>query len=256
MPTRRGRPLFRAALLATLAPGCFWAQKRPPAPVRHPTEAESGVTVLRTALADRPAGDAYLADGIWAYATRPLPHELAALLARNGLRAGLVTGVPSAEFLALMSNPAGLVDPADRTFTPGRTNVVPVAGPIAHAEFALTSTVAADPVPGAFDAAECGLAVTATPLSEGRVTLECEPRFQYGEPRSFILPAADATFTRRERKSREQLGFLAFKVTLGPGEALVVGPTNDPAGTLGGAFFVDADPARVRQRLLVIQVKP
>lgn len=250
MPSR----LAAAACLIALASGCLWAGKRPPAtPVR--AEPESPVTVLRTAIADRPAGDYYLSNEIWAGATRPLPHELAALLARNGLRAGIISGVPPAAFVALLGNPGALLDPKDRGFFPGKSGVIPVAGPLPRAEFALTATVAADPVPHSFDAAECALSVALTKLEGGRVELECEPRFQYGEPRGFILPTADATFTRRERKMREPLAHLTFKVKLDPGEALIFGPTDEPVGTLGGAFFVEANPSRARQRLLVVQLK-
>ena len=242
------------ALVLALAAGCLWPAKRPPAAPARP-EPESAVTVLRTAIADRPAGDHYLSREIWGGATRPLPHELAALLARNGLRAGVISGVPPAEFVALMGNPDALLAPVDRGFYPGKPNVVPVAGPLGRAEFALTAAVAADPVPRAYDDAECGLAVALTKLDGGRAELECEPRFQYGEPRGFILPTADAGFTRRERKMREPLSHLTFKVKLDPGESLIFGPTDDAAGTLGETFFIEANPSRARQRLLVVQLR-
>src|SRR5262245_36736775 len=91
------------------AGGCWWSKSTttPRKPWYDPFEvfgSSPDAVVLMTALIDRPGGDPYLTDGVWAAADAPLPHETAALLAENGLRVGVISGIPPTEFSALITS--------------------------------------------------------------------------------------------------------------------------------------------------------
>jgi hypothetical protein len=209
---------------------------------------------LQTAVLDRTAPDPFLSQELWAAAaaSNPLSAEQSALLEVNGFRARVVGGIPPARLVSLLSSPDAL-DPMARTVRAGEPKVVPVNGPTEAARFAVRADLKGDPAPVELADVECGLAVTARPADNGRVTLQCVPEVQHGDRQQFLKPTADGAFDRREQKPRDGYPTLGFEVTLGPGEYLVVGPTADPAGTLGGAFFVAAAGDRVRQRVLVVR---
>ncbi|HET6572607.1 MAG TPA: hypothetical protein VFG68_03315 [Fimbriiglobus sp.] len=209
---------------------------------------------IRTVLIERPAGDPFLGRGLWASAGTPLPHEQSALLARNGLRVGVLTGMVPGEFEQLITSERATVNPMHRTMQPGKPKVVPVNGPLGRCAYRAFPDLAADAVPVELTAAECGLSVTARPGEGDRVTLFCEPQVQHGDKQAWLKPSADGTeFTRKDGKPLEAFPSLAFEVTLGPRDYLVVGPTDEPDGTLGQAFFYTATTDRARQRVLVIR---
>ncbi len=250
-----GRVLAVAATL--LAAGCLLPKAADLRPATLWDRVRGGTTdglVVRTGLLDRPAGDAYLGQGVWATAGRPLPPELTTLLAHNGLRVGVFTGIIPGEFDKLIRSDAALVDARDRPLQPGRSKVVPVNGPVDRVALAVLADLAADPSPLDLTAVECGLQITARPTGSDLVELVCEPQIQYGDKQTLLKPTSDNTgFTSQERKPLKTFPALTFTVTLGPADYLLVGPTAEPAGKLGGAFFVDATPDQVRQRVLVVR---
>lgn len=210
--------------------------------------------VLRTGLIELPPGDPFLTTELWAAAGKPVPHEQAVLLARNGLRVGVLGGLIPARFDALTASDATFKFGTDRTFKPGVPRVVPANGPLDRAVVRTVADLSADPAERTFAAAECGLSVTARPAAGGRVTLTCEPQIQYGDKELFLTAAADGSgFARTDHKPREAYPALRFEVTLAADEYLVVGPAADPDGTLGQALFLDAADGRVRQRVLVVR---
>lgn len=207
-----------------------------------------------TALIDQPAGDPFLNHGLWSAAHAPVSHERATLLARNGLRVGVVSGGMSpAELEPLLASEGAALDPMVRTMRPGVPKVVPVNGPLERCAFRVLPELAAEPARVEAAAVECGLAVTAEPAG-GAVKLQCSWQVQHGDRQAFLQPTADGTaFARRDGKPREAFPALDWEVTLGPHDHLVVGAAADPVDTLGQAFFFAASPDRVRQRVLVIR---
>lgn len=243
-------------LLLAVSAGCLpkAEQLRPAAIWDRMRGAGPGGFVVRSALIERPAGDAYLNRGLWAEAGRPLAPELTALLGQNGLRVGVFTGVLPGEFDRLVQTGHSTIDAMDRSFAPGRAKVLPVNGPSDRAAFRLLTDLAASPVPCDFVAVECGFSVTASKFDGDRVKLVLEPQLQHGDKQLYLKASADETgFTRQDRKPLEAYAALTFEVTVGPKDYLIVGPTADPADTLGSAFFFHATPDRVRQQLLVIR---
>lgn len=217
--------------------------------------AGAGGLYLQTALLDRAAPDPFLSGDLWSTtaATNPLSAEQSALLELNGVRVRVVGGIPPAQLVSLLSSEDAL-SPMARTVRPGTPKVVPVNGPVDAARFAVRRDLKADPSPTELTDVECGLAVTARPADGGRVTLRCAPQVQFGDRQQYLKPTADGTgFARQEQKPLDAYPTLGFEVTVGPGEYLVVGPTADPAGTLGQAFFYATAGDRVRQRVLVVR---
>src|SRR6185312_16083405 len=88
----------------------------------------------------------------------------------------------------------------------------------------------------------------------GRVKLTCEPQVQHGERHDWIRPTADATgFTFQGELPLERYPGLAFHVTLGPGDYLVIGSPSEAIDTLGAALFNVEAKVEPRQRVLVIR---
>jgi len=251
-------PTLGVVLLAACV-GCFpHAERVRPAAVWDRLRgANPDAVVVRTTLVEAPAGDDTLNRELWVTAGRPLPHALSALLAHNGLRVGTFGGVLPGDFERLARSPHATLDDTNRSFTPGKPKVVPVNGPLDRLTFRDRTDLSTDPSPWDLDAAECGLRVTATVAAGGGVTLAVEPQVQHGDKQLFMKPTADGTaFAREDRKALKGYPSLAFEVTLGPKDALVIGPTADPAESLGGGFFLAAARDRVRQRVLVVRAAP
>jgi hypothetical protein len=146
------------------------------------------------------------------------------------------------------------LSPMARTLQSDVPKVIPVNGPVEALRLSVRQTLKSDPVASELMDVECGLSVTAKSPERGRVTLRCEPEIQHGERQHFLRPTAEGTgFSRQEQKPRLSYPALGFEVTLAPGEYLVVGPTAEPLGTLGQAYFYAAAGDHVRQRVLVVR---
>ncbi len=210
--------------------------------------------VVRSVLIDQPVGDAYLNKQLWATAGRPLPHELSTLLAQNGLRVGVFSGIIPTEFDRLVNSEQATINPIDRSMVSGKSKIIPVNGPIDRSTFRVLRDLTADPVPVEFFAVECGLSVTAYPVEGNRVRMVLAWQVQHGDKQLYLNPTADnSTFTRSDRKPLETYSTLTCDVTIGTSDYLILGATEDPVEKLGQAFFIHSTPDRVRQRLLVIR---
>jgi hypothetical protein len=241
------RPLI---LLLPLVAGCLpdevvRSAQRPPVP---PT---TGL-ILTTGLIELPPGDPYLTAGLWADARDPLPHERSAVLARNGLRVGVLSGIKPARFDALTADEGTYRHVTHRTLPAGAEKVIPVNGPLAAASVTHFADLTGTGTPLTVTAAECGLSVVGEATADG-VRLRLLPVVQHGEKELAVRVAADGTLGRDDRRKREAFPGLAVEVVLGDGDVLVVGGPADPGDTLGRALFLDAAGGRVRQRVLVVR---
>ncbi len=267
MDGRRGfRGVLATGLLLGLGSGCGLfgpkalrlksdAAKPPelPAAVVRP----DGGTPLayQTRLIDQPAGSAYLNGGLWEEATNPLSHELTTLLALNGLRVGVV-GTPPAELERLASSEASVLSPMRRSGAVGQPRTIPVNGPIESCTLAVVSAFNGEAKSTKLELVECGLAVTATPIPGGdKLKVRGEFQIQHGERQPWLRPTSDGSgFARTDQRASQTYPALAFEVTLGRTDTLVVGAADDPADKLGQSFFFAASSDRLRQRVLLVQV--
>jgi hypothetical protein len=249
-----------AVACAALGSGCFLLPRydavgpttsRYPSPA--PTDSERRV-VLHTRLIEQPAGNDYLTRGLWADATDPLPHELSGLLAANGFRVGVVSGVIPGELERLGTSEAAVIDSAVRTVRAGGSKALPVNGPVDVLSAEVVTSLPAVPRPLGLSSAECVLLVTADSMPDGRVRVRCEPQIRHGETSGAWRVNPDGTgFDHRYERPTEAFPSLTWELTLRRREVLVLGSTPECDARLGQAFFYSADPSRVRQRVLTVQ---
>lgn len=237
--------------------GCFGTDpaartsllERSPPAAEH---ADAGL-LLNTRLIEQSIGDAYLNDGLWADTIRPLGHEQGALLARNGLRVGVLSGVLPDRFDRLVHSETTAISPMLRTLVPGQAKVVPVNGPLEKCSYRVVRELSADPEPVELTAAECGLAVTATPTPGGRLKLSCAVQVQHGDKRAWLAESADGSeFTRRDRKPLATYPALTFEVVVDAEDYVLIGAIAEPGDSLGQAFFFTTAELP-RQRVLVLR---
>jgi hypothetical protein len=246
-----------AAFIVSVAVGCFgtstslrsqaiWDQMR-----GKTTEA----TVVRSVLLDRPLGDHYLTHDLWAGAARPLPHELSTLLAHNGLRLGVYSGIIPEALSQAVNSEYGTIDAMDRSIVPGYSKIIPLNGPLPTAKVRYLSDLAAAPNVTDYEAVEAALNVTLELIDGDRYRLKIEPQVQHGEKMLHIRANEEQTgVTREDRKPLVAFPTLMMDVTLGKTDYLILGPTADPTGTLGAAFFRTPHGDQLRQRTLVLRV--
>jgi hypothetical protein len=214
----------------------------------------SNTVYLMTTLIDQPGGDPYLTDGLWASAERPLPHEVAALLAENGLRVGLISGIPPAEFHALVTSEKATVNRKAHVRQAKESKIVPINGPTDLVKVKLTTDLKKDATALEGRQFECGFDVTVEPADQGRVKVKILPVVQHGQKESWLKAAADGSgFLWDSHKTQQPMPALSFELVMAPGDFLVVGPTARPAETVGDAFFFVKEPGRIRQRVFVLR---
>ncbi|CAN5296791.1 hypothetical protein BH11PLA2_BH11PLA2_40610 [soil metagenome] len=210
--------------------------------------------VVRTYLLEQPVGDTYLTHDLWTQTLKPLPAEKHALLGENGLRVGHFTGNPPYQFLTLARGP-DVVKPLESTVLAGDAKLVPLAGPVPEMKFQSCAEIGMKP--GQFDLKDVEIALSLTPSfgENGKVKLAFEPRVQHGHRQFGWRPTTDNTaFTWLDQKVQERFPTLKCEISLSPEEYLLIGPTEVPANTLGGASFVNVTEGKARMRVLVIQV--
>lgn len=209
--------------------------------------------VLRTYLLEQPVGDPYLSKDLWAATLKPLSAEKQALFAENGLRVGHFTGNPPYQFLAMARGP-DVVRPQESSVLAGDLKMIPLVGPLPELKFQAYSEIGTKA--GTFELTDAEIALSLTPTlgDDGKVKLIFEPRVQHGHRQFGWRPTTDNTaFTWLDQKVQERFPTLKGEIALSPEEYLLIGPTEVPANTFGGASFVSADDGRARLRVLVIQ---
>lgn len=256
-----GRTMAIGAMsAAAISAGCFvFDRKATPEIKSSPVERTSyaGATdrvILDYRLVDQPAGDPFATDGIWEMARSFLPHDQEALLAENGLRVGLISGVVDPAFLARVTTERYLIDPRAYATKPGEEKIIPINGPLDRASIRIIRNLSIAPETQQATRVECGLAVTGLPAERNQIQFVCEPAIQFGEKQAWLKPSADRTqFVWDRSKTKDLFSTLAWQAVLGAGDYLIIGPTAQPGGTLGELFFFASEPARMRQRFLVVR---
>ena len=210
--------------------------------------------ILDYRLVDQPAGDPFATDGIWQAARSILPHDQEALLAENGLRVGMISGVVPPDFLARVTTERYLIDPRAYATKAGEEKIIPINGPVERAAIQVLRDWKSAREELTAAGVECGLAVTGMPAERHQIQFTCEPAIQFGDKQAWLRPSADRTqFVWDRSKTKDLFSTLAWQAVLGSGDYLIIGPTAQPSGTLGELFFFAAEPARTRQRFLVIR---
>jgi hypothetical protein len=210
--------------------------------------------LVQSVLIEQPIGDEFLDRELWAVARPVGEPETRALLAENGLRAGILSGSLPQRFQDLLDSEADTVTPSEMSFNKRKDAVIPTAGPVDPCRFAFLADLAGAAQQLEFKNARCGVFVRPRAEEGGRVGIYCEPQIKHGEPRDHYRPNEDGTgFIKTEEMPLEQYPMLGFDVALGTGDCLVIGWNAEQPETLGQAFFAAEINNRPRQRVLVIR---
>ena len=243
--------LFSLALAFAL--GCFGLGERP-APTRTyapPADEPDGSVKLVSRLLEQPLDDPYFNRKLWSEIQDPLPHATSAILAANGIRVGVISGVPPAELERIASIESSVLSARQLAFPVEIPKAIPIQGPLESATAEVVRKLTEPALTSKWENAACGLQLTAKPQPNGEMRIRFEPVVQYGAKGSWWRANDEGKFDWIHEMPSESFAELAWERTLAPGELLIVGPTRDPAGTLGELIF--HTPARHKQRILVLQ---
>jgi hypothetical protein len=222
--------------------------------LRGPTG--SDVIQIEWALIDRPVGDRYINDDLWALANEQIvPLERKDLLQDNGLRVAQLGGLLPAEFQQLLRSERYNPNPRRRQLRAGQVATLALGPLSATCDLRPPSrSVAGGEDLRHLTNAQFSLALTATLASDDKVRLAFTPQIQHGECKAAIKPAEDGSgWTCGEQAVAEKFGELAFEATLAANEYLLVGCWFKSEQTYGKGCFVRIEEAKPVQRLLVIR---
>ena len=210
--------------------------------------------LVQSVLIEQPIGDQFLDRDLWQTARPVGEPETRALLAENGLRAGILSGTFPQRFQDLLDSEADTVSPNAMSFNSRKEAVIPTAGPVDPCRFALLADLAGAPRLFELKQARCGMFVRPRVEEGGRVIIYCEPQIQHGERSDRYRPNEDGTgFVKSEEMPLERFSKVGFNALIGPGDCLVIGWNAEQFETLGQALFGVEINNRPRQRVLVIR---
>lgn len=214
-------------------------------------------------------GDTEFADALWQSVQEDrIPVEVRLALANEGLRAGVVGGMPSEEIVRLL-NPDGTdvdttVDSMPLSASPAkvtrRMRQLPTGRRI---EIQASDTPQTVPLVrstpdglmgGTFEDAQGIYAVTLSGREANRAVIEIAPELHFGQPRMKYTPSGPGMVVQQLAREVESFGELRTEVTLAPGEILVVTSLPGLQHRLGGLFHHVSSDAGLQQKYLLIRV--
>lgn len=225
--------------------------KAPPA-FRGPVGPD--VVQIDVALLERPVGDRYVNDDIWALADEQIvPLEHKDILAENGLRIAQIGGILSPDFLALLTSERSNPDPRRHQVRAGQPVTLPI-GPVREQSTLRVSTTRDSDGQRAVKNAQFELIAMPSLGDDNKVRLTFMPQVRLGETKLVIKPAEDGSgWSCQEQPVSDKYKELSWETTLAPGTYLLVGCWIDRRQTFGSECFVRADEARPVQRMLVLR---
>lgn len=244
---------MRRGLALIFVCGCVWPGvpgPDGPATALKPLAGPLGTDVvgLRVAVLEVPVGDRTANVSLWA----GIDEQVVALDRRaavddNGFRVGVV-GLHPDGLDDLLNSTRSNPNPRWVQMRAGHARVLPLGGPRPLCQFAVVAGGSPRPV-AAIEQAQCALQATPKLTADGGVKLAFVPLVQHGvrSPWSVPVDGDDAG------PPGDRYPDLGWEVTLTAKELVVVGTHFAKTGTLGHVCFVDPDPLKPVQRLLVIQ---
>jgi len=208
--------------------------------------------VMDIVLVERPLGDRYLHEEVWACTDEhAVSLEQKAAAQSNGFRVGQLIGLTPAKLQALLANERSCVK-GERQYLPaGGSKTILVSPILPRCDFKIARD--SEVIHVHLENAQCGLVITPTPTDDGRTRLRFTPQVQFGESSPQIKPANDrANWEFHYERQRNNYPDLAWEVILPPNTFVLIGTTLDESSLGCECFAPVATPAR-RQRLLVIR---
>ncbi|HLJ94100.1 MAG TPA: hypothetical protein VKU02_13015 [Gemmataceae bacterium] len=254
---RRGQALLVGLLIAGLA-GCAsdkpvraiaWFERW--RPFRGP--AAGDVIQVEVSLVERPPGDTFLNQELWALADEQvIPLERKAALEENGFHIGQLGGNTPAGLLTLLTSEQSNVNPRRLFVHTGQPNRI-VLGPTAtRCSFQIQQD--GGPADVSVERAQCAFNMVASLSTDGRTRLRFTPQIRHGEKMLAPRAATDGSgFVLQEEWPTQSYAGLDWDVTLAANQYVVVGARLDRPQTLGYQCFVRREESPPAQRLLVIR---
>jgi hypothetical protein len=199
-----------------------------------------------------------------------IPPEVRGALMKNGFRAGVISGALPLQLESMLSAanqaPTSTGNPASAPATGQPTTAPAISRRTLHVLPNQRSELLASDVyerlnllvreenegsGHTYFKARCALAVTTTPLGDGRVRMSLVPEVQHGEPRQQYR-GDDGMWRVDSARPKVALEKLAFEVVLAPGQAIVLGARADRPASVGHYFFTEPLDGELEQKLLLI----
>jgi len=265
------RTLIALLTLVAIAPGCRLFDEpeefRGHSPLSKPGIPSDGA-VLEVYFARFPYGQSDLNEPLWRQLDELVAdRQLRRRQAAQGLRVGRVGGHMPAELerlLQLTSTPAaeGQAQQVDLQAEPTVTKRKLVVRGGSRSEVQASGVYESMPVftkeDGAlrgrtYEQAQGVFAITAFAQPDGRVTLELVPEVHYGQARNNFV-GGEGIWRLQAGRPRQAFDELRERLTLSPGEMVVLGCLPDRLGSLGDYFFTDRTGGKREQKLLLIRL--
>lgn len=213
----------------------------------------SDVVQMDVALIERPAGDAYLNDGLWGDADElVVAPDRKRSMKENGFRIGQIGGITPAGLQELLTSEHSCANPRRLRMHAAKPTTLYLGPPVAQCRFQLEQD--GQKLSVDLDQADCTLEVVPHLTAEGRIRLQLTPHILHGPTALQPRPAPDRSgWMLQEQRGSERYDALGWEITLAANEYLVVGGRFDLPGSLGYESFVRTDGAAPVQRLLVIR---
>jgi hypothetical protein len=217
---------------------------------------KSKLVQMEVALIERPISDGYLNGELWDLVDEQVvPLERKEVIADNGFRVGVISGLPPAGLQALLTSERSCPNPRRIQRLASDSATLLLGLPMPQCRFQLLRDGQWQSVE--FEQAQCTLLVTPTLAADGRTRLQFTPQVRHGEPLPGPQPSVDRagiySWIFQERHPTETYSHLGWEVTLAANEYVVVGGRFDLAQALGHRFFIRGDEPTPVQRLLVVR---
>jgi hypothetical protein len=267
------RPWTTAIAMLTLlaaAAGCQPLMTPKGKPLFAPSPMSPDSCALEVLIIRVPFGDAQANQTLWKDVDESqFPADVRGRIARNGFRAGVVSGqVPEAlaQLMDLSAKPPATqqderLNLSDMTDKPrvvrsriharnGKPNEIVASGVYDSLPLLLCE---GDKVGGkTYEQAQAVLTLRAYPQPDGRVRLEVTPELQYGQPKNNWV-ADQGTWRSDFGRPKRPFEDLALTATLSPGSILVLTDLPERSGSLGHYFFTEKGD-RLDQKVLLIRL--
>jgi hypothetical protein len=211
------------------------------------------VVYVQVAMLERPVDDPYINQELWTVVDEEaVPLDSKARLQENGLRVGVLGGLPPARLQKMLTSERGSANRRGISLHAEHSTTVALGPAVAVCRFQLKQN--GQPTLLTFAQAECGLEITPTLTEDGRTRLRFTPRLQHGEPRMTPRPSEDQSgLLLQWERPVQMFPALSWEVTLAADQYAVMGGRSDLPETLGCQFFVHRDESMPVQRLLVLR---
>jgi hypothetical protein len=212
------------------------------------TAVSAEVVALDIALIEVPITDRTSLPAVWGGADEQIvPADDKGRLDDNGLRIGVIGGIPPSVFLQLLTSDRTNPSPHQCTNRAGEPRLLPLGEVQSQCKFQVVHDGTAKPQ--TFEQAQCGLSITPR-LRDGSIWLSIVPQVEHG--RRVLWPTGEGgAWGLHGQRAVERFSELKVEIPLSESDYLVIG-SRDKSETVGKALFASVG-ERLTHRLLVIR---